>query len=179
MVKRICVFCGSSSGARPAYAEAARDLARSLAARNIGIVYGGSRIGLMGILADEALAAGGEVIGVIPHALVAKEIAHSGLTELYTVGSMHERKALMADLSDAFIAMPGGFGTFDEFCEILTWTQLRLQHGPVGILNVDGYYDLMLQMFDHATAEGFVKPEHRGMVIAEAAPEALLELLLA
>jgi uncharacterized protein (TIGR00730 family) len=178
MVKRVCVFCGSSAGLRPAYAEAAKSLARVLADRNIGLVYGGSRIGLMGILADEALAGGAEVIGVIPRALVAKEIAHSGLTDLRVVDSMHERKALMADLSDGFIAMPGGFGTFDEFCEILTWTQLRLQHGPCGLLNVEGYYDLLLQMFDHATREQFIKPDHRRMLIAETTATALVDRLL-
>jgi len=178
MVKRVCVFCGSSAGRLPAYSEAARSLARVLAERNIGLVYGGSRIGLMGILADEALAAGGEVIGVIPRALVAREIAHSGLTDLRMVDSMHERKALMADLSDAFIALPGGFGTLDEFCEILTWSQLRLQHGPCGILNVEGYYDRLLQMFDHASEEQFIKPEHRRMLIAETTAQRLVERLL-
>ena len=130
MIKRICVFCGSSSGARPAYAAATTSLARHLAGAGIAIVYGGSNIGLMGLLADAALSAGGEVIGVIPRALQSKEIAHTGLSELRVVQSMHERKALMAELSDAFIALPGGFGTFDELCEILTWTQLGLQRGP-------------------------------------------------
>jgi uncharacterized protein (TIGR00730 family) len=178
MIKRICVFCGSSSGIRPSYTEAAKELAVLLASRGIGIVYGGSRIGLMGTLADAALAVGGEVIGVIPRAMVAREIAHTGLTELHTVDSMHERKALMADLSDAFIAMPGGFGTLDEFCEILTWTQLRIQHGPCGILNVDGYYDSLLRMFDHATGECFIRPEHRQMVVSESAAGTLVEKLL-
>ncbi len=177
-IKRVCVFCGSSPGARPAYASAAVALAQSLAARGITIVYGGGNVGLMGILADAARAAGGEVIGVIPRILLAKELAHVGLTDLRVVESMHERKALMADLSDAFIAMPGGYGTFEEFCEILTWTQLGLQRKPCGILNVDGYYDHLLQMFDHAVAEQFVKPVHREMFIADAAPEALLERLL-
>ncbi len=179
MIKRVCVFCGSSSGARPAYASAAVALAQSLVARGITIVYGGGNVGLMGILADTARAAGGEVIGVIPRGLVAKEVAHTELPDLRVVESMHERKALMAELSDAFIAMPGGYGTFEEFCEILTWTQLGLQRKPCGILNVEGYYDHLLHMFDHAVAEQFVKPVHREMFIADAAPEALLEHLLA
>jgi hypothetical protein len=178
MVKRICVFCGSSLGARQAYAAAATSLARHLAGKKIAVVYGGSRVGLMGLLADAALAAGGEVIGVIPRSLVAKEVAHTGLSDLRVVDSMHERKALMADLADAFIALPGGFGTFDEFCEILTWTQLGLQRGPCGLLNVEGYYDLLLQMFDHAQAEQFIKPEHRRMVIADHLPESLVARLL-
>jgi hypothetical protein len=142
------------------------------------MVYGGSRVGLMGLLADEALAAGGEVIGVIPRALVAKEVAHLGLSDLRVVDSMHERKALMAELADAFIALPGGFGTFDEFCEILTWTQLGLQRGPCGLLNVDGYYDHLLAMFDHAEREGFIKTEHRRMVLAEDRAESLVTRLL-
>ena len=178
MVNRICVFCGSNPGARQAYAAAAVEVARHLAGRNIAIVYGGSRVGLMGLLADAALAAGGEVIGVIPRSLVAKEVAHNGLTDLRVVDSMHERKALMADLSDAFIALPGGFGTFDEFCEILTWTQLGLQRGPCGLLNTEGYYDLLLRMFDHAEAEQFIKPQHRRMVIAEERAENLVARLL-
>ncbi len=177
-MKRIGVFCGSSPGVRPAYAEAATALGRHLACKQIGIVYGGSRVGLMGLLADAALAAGGEVIGVIPRAMVPKEIAHTGLRDLRLVDSMHERKALMSNLADAFIALPGGFGTFDELCEILTWTQLGLRKGPCGILNVDGYYDCLLAMFDHATAQGFIKPEHRRMVIAEATPKALVAHLL-
>jgi uncharacterized protein (TIGR00730 family) len=178
MVKRIAIFCGSSLGARPSYAAAAISLARHLAGKNVGVVYGGSRIGLMGVLAEAALAAGGEVIGVIPRSMVAKEIAHTGLSELHVVESMHERKALMADLADAFIAMPGGFGTLDEFCEILTWTQLGLQQGPCGLLNVEGYYDLLLKMFDHAVAEQFVKPRHRERVLAEDSVESLVTRLL-
>jgi uncharacterized protein (TIGR00730 family) len=153
-------------------------LARHLADRKIAIVYGGSRVGLMGVMADAALAAGGEVIGVIPQSLVAKEIAHTGLSDLRIVESMHQRKALMADLSDAFIALPGGFGTLDEFCEILTWTQLGLQKGPCGLLNVEGYYNLLLNMFDHAVAEQFIRPQHRGMVIADEGPEALVTRLM-
>jgi uncharacterized protein (TIGR00730 family) len=175
--KRICVFCGSSTGARRTYAAAAKLLARRLVADNIALVYGGSNVGLMGILADEALAAGGEVIGIIPRTLVDKEIAHGGLTELKIVDSMHQRKALMSELSDAFIAMPGGYGTFEEFCEVLTWTQLGLQSKPCGLLNVDGFYDPLLQLFDHAVTEQFLKPAHRALVLADADPESLLNRL--
>jgi uncharacterized protein (TIGR00730 family) len=178
MVKRICVFCGSSPGARASYAAAARALGQQLANRKIGLVYGGSRVGLMGILADAALHAGGDVIGVIPQTLVAKEVAHTGLADLRVVNSMHERKALMAELSDGFIAMPGGFGTFDELCEILTWMQLGLQRGRCGLLNVDGYFDHLLTMFDHAMQEQFLKPHHRAMLIAGDKPELLIERLV-
>ena len=153
-------------------------MAKYLAAKGIAIVYGGGHVGLMGILADTARAAGGEVIGVIPRGLMAKEVADTQLGDLRIVESMHERKALMADLSDAFIALPGGYGTFEEFCEILTWTQLGLQRKPCGILNVEGYYDPLLQMFDRAVAEQFVKPVHRQMLIADATPESLVERLL-
>src|SRR5579862_1318574 len=166
-----CVFCGSNRGTNPQYAGAAAELARCLASAGIGIVYGGGKVGLMGVLADAALAEGGEVIGVIPTMLVDREIAHQGLTELRIVGSMHERKALMADLSDAFIAMPGGYGTLDEFCEILTWTQLGLQQKPIGILNVDGYFDRLL---DHAVTEQFVKSKHRDMIVTDGDPESLI-----
>ncbi len=179
MLRRICVFCGSSRGARPSYAAAANALAAELAARKISIVYGGSNVGLMRVLADTGLAAGAEVIGVIPRGFVAREVAHRGLSELRVVESMHERKALMAELSDAFIALPGGFGTLEELCEILTWTQLGLQRKPAGLLNVDGYYDDLLRLFDHAVSEQFVKPAHRRMVIAEQRPAALIERLLA
>jgi uncharacterized protein (TIGR00730 family) len=171
---RYCVFCGSNKGVNPTYAARAAELARCLVAKGIGIVYGGGNVGLMGVLADAALAEGGEVIGVIPRMLVEKEIAHRGLSELRIVGSMHERKALMADLSDGFIAMPGGYGTLDEFCEILTWTQLGLQKKPVGILNVDGYFDRLLALFDHAVTEQFVKPMHRDMIVTDAAPQSLI-----
>ncbi len=178
MRKRFCVFCGSSSGADPAYALAAASLATHLVARNIPIVYGGSKSGLMGILADTALAAGGEVIGVIPRALVEKEVAHMRLTDLRVVDSMHRRKALMAELSDGFIALPGGYGTLDEFCEILTWTQLGLERKPCGILNVRDYYDRLLQLFDHAVTERFLKPAHRDMVISDTAPDSLIDRML-
>jgi hypothetical protein len=179
MPKRFCVYCGSNSGARPGYGEATTALARALVAHGIGIVYGGGNVGLMGTLADTALAAGGEVVGVIPEFLVAKEVAHAGLTEMRIVGSMQERKALMAELSDAFIALPGGLGTFDEFCETLTWTQLGLHQKPTAILNVEGYYDPLLAMFRHAEQERFIKPQHAKMIIVETNPEALVEKLLA
>lgn len=178
MTKRICVFCGSSPGARPSYAAAAISLARCLATHKIGIVYGGGNVGLMGTLADAALQTGGEVIGVIPRSLGRKEFAHTGLSDLHVVDSMHERKALMAELSDAFIALPGGYGTFEEFCEVLTWTQLGLHRKPCGVLNVEGYYDHLLKLFDHAAAERFLKPEHREMVLSAASPELLVKSLL-
>jgi uncharacterized protein (TIGR00730 family) len=178
MAQRICVFCGSSPGAREEYVEAARDIAKILVARRIGVVYGGGNTGLMAAVANTAMAAGGEVIGVIPRAMVEKERANRGLTELRIVSSMHERKALMSELSDAFIALPGGYGTFEEFCEVLTWTQLGFQRKPCGILNVAGYYDRLLDLFDHAVAEGFVKPPHRELVIADDDPESLLDRML-
>jgi uncharacterized protein (TIGR00730 family) len=178
-MKRICVFCGSNPGFRPVYAQAAAELARLLVKLGIGIVYGGGNIGLMGVLADTATAEGGEVIGVIPRALFAKEVGHSGIADLRIVGSMHERKALMAELADGFIAMPGGWGTFDEFCEILTWAQLGLHRKPCGILNTDGYYDPLLAMFDHCVAEGFLKPEYRPMVLAASGPAGLIEKMRA
>jgi uncharacterized protein (TIGR00730 family) len=178
MAKRICVFCGSSPGARECYAAAAISLARHLAANSIGIVYGGGKVGLMGALADAALDAGGDVIGVIPQSLVEKELSHARISDMRVVGSMHERKALMAELSDAFIALPGGYGTFEEFCEVLTWTQLGLHRKPCGILNVEGYYDQLLGLFDHAVAEQFLKPVHRHMVISDSSPESLVKSLL-
>ncbi len=178
MAKRICVFCGSSPGARPGYAAAATSLARHLAANKIGLVYGGGKVGLMGTLADAALEAGGDIIGVIPQSLVDKELSHPRLTDLRVVGSMHERKALMAELSDAFIALPGGYGTFEEFCEVLTWTQLGLHRKPCGILNVEGYYDRLLALFDHALAEQFLKPVHREMVLSGSSPAWLVARLL-
>jgi len=173
-MKRVCVFCGSNAGVRAAYAEAARALARHLVKLGMGIVYGGGNVGLMGIVAETAMREGGKVIGVIPQALFEKEVGHRGITELRIVGSMHERKALMADLADGFIAMPGGWGTFDEFCEILTWAQLGLHRKPCGVLNVEGYYDTLLAMFDHSVAEGFLKAEYRPMVLASSEPEDLV-----
>jgi hypothetical protein len=172
---RICVFCGSNSGTNPVYREAAAALGRLLADRKIELVYGGGNIGLMGVLADAALAAGGRVIGVIPDSLIAKEVGHAGLTELRIVRSMHERKALMADLSDGFIAMPGGFGTVEEFCEIVTWSQLGIHAKPCGVLNVDCYYDPLLRLFDHAVHEGFLRAENRRLVLEDRDVAGLLE----
>src|SRR6202142_2067329 len=173
-MKRICVFCGSSQGSRPEYRAAAEEMGAELVRRNIGLVYGGGNVGLMGIIADAVLKAGGEAQGVIPEHLLALEVGHNGLTRLHVVRSMHERKALMADLSDAFIAMPGGFGTLEEFCEVVTWSQLGLHAKPCGILNVLGYYSRLLGMFDHAVEERFLKPENRALVLArESAPELL------
>jgi uncharacterized protein (TIGR00730 family) len=177
-MQRICVFCGSSVGARTAYADAAGYLGTLLAKRGIRLVYGGGKLGLMGIVADAALAAGGEVIGVIPQAMVQQERAHTGLTELRVVASMHERKAAMSDLADAFIALPGGFGTFEEFCEVLTWTQLGLQRKACGILNVCGYFDHLLGLFDQAVAERFLRPEHRALVLADQHADLLVDRLL-
>ncbi len=177
-MSRICVFCGSSVGARSEYAETAGVLGTLLAKRGIGLVYGGGRLGLMGVLADAALSVGGEVIGVIPQAMVQQERAHTGLTELRVVTSMHERKATMSELADAFIAMPGGFGTLEEFCEVLTWTQLGLQRKACGILNVCGYFDYLLKLFDQAVEERFLRPEHRGLVVADQDATSLVDRLL-
>jgi len=174
-MERVCVFAGSSPGARPEYAAAARELGRELAARGIGLVYGGGNVGLMGALADAVMADGGEVIGVIPDFLLAKEVAHESLVELRVVGSMHERKALMAELAQGFIALPGGMGTFEELLEIMTWAQLGLHRWPCGVINVCGYYDALLAMMDHAVAQRFVKPVHRDVLLCEATPVALLD----
>jgi hypothetical protein len=176
-MRRVCVFCGSSPGVRPAYADAARALARTLVARRLGLVYGGGNVGLMGVVADAVLAAGGEVVGVIPHALMAREIGHTGVTTMHVVDSMHERKALMAAEADAFVALPGGVGTFEELFEAITWTQLGLHAKPCGLLNVGGFYDGLLGFLDHAWAEGFIKPETRAIVKASDDPAALLDLL--
>ncbi len=178
MIRRICVFCGSSRGKRPVYRDAARAFGGLLAQQKIGLVYGGGRVGLMGELANAVLERGGEAIGVIPRALVEKEVGHLGLTELRIVGSMHERKAVMAELSDAFVALPGGYGTLDEFCEVLTWGQLGLHQKPCGLLNVDGYFDDLLALFKHAVGEGFLHPIHSTLVLAETDPEKLLGLVL-
>jgi len=174
-VRRICVYAGSNPGRDPAYARAATELATLLAERGTGIVYGGGRVGLMGILADGALAAGGEVIGVIPRALVDREIGHGGLTELRVVGSMHERKALMAELADAFVALPGGAGTLEELIEVYTWSQLGLHRKPMGVLNVGGYYDGLAALLDHAVREGFLREAHRAALHLAATPAELLE----
>jgi uncharacterized protein (TIGR00730 family) len=176
-MRRVCVFCGSSVGASHSYAKAAEQMGRVLALGKIGLVYGGGRVGLMGLVADSVLASGGEVIGVIPRALAEREIEHRGLTELRVVSSMHERKALMGELSDAFVALPGGFGTFEEFCEVITWAQLGLHRKPCGILNVEGYYDAFLSMFDRGVTDGFISPQFRNLVLEETDPGRLLERL--
>jgi uncharacterized protein (TIGR00730 family) len=176
-MKSVCVYCGSSSGSLPTYAEAARALGTLLAQRGLTLVYGGGRLGLMGIVADAALAAGGEVIGIIPQALAKKEVAHFGLKDLRIVNSMHERKALMVELSDAFIAMPGGFGTLEELSEVLSWAQLGLHRKPVGVLNVASFYDSLLTFFDHTVEREFVRDVHRQSVLAETDPARLLDLL--
>ena len=177
MLQRVCVFCGSSAGTRPVYEQAAQSIGQSLAQRGIGLVYGGGKVGLMGIVADACLREGGRVVGVMPRALVEKEIAHRGLTELHVVESMHARKALMADLADAFIALPGGYGTWEEFCEVLTWSQLGLHRKACAVLNVNGYYDPLLAMADRALAEGFVRQEHREILLADTDPVRLLDRL--
>ncbi len=176
-MKRVCVFCGSNAGIRPEYGIAAHGLATVLARRGLGLVYGGGKVGLMGLLADSMLEVGGEVIGVIPQSLVAKEVAHHGVSELRVVDTMHQRKALMNELSDAFIALPGGFGTLDEFFEILTWSQLGIHGKPSGLLNVSGYFDSLLAMLDHAVAERFLRPAHRDLVIADSDADSLLQRL--
>ncbi len=176
-IKRLCVCCGSNLGLRDVYREQAQQLGMELARRGMSLVYGGGRVGLMGVMADAALAGGAHVIGVIPDHLVVKEVQHRGLSELRVVGTMHERKALMADLADGFVAMPGGFGTYDEFCEVMTWAQLGLHTKPCGILNVAGYYTPLLGMFDRATEEGFIRRDHRDMLIVEEEPARLLDRL--
>jgi uncharacterized protein (TIGR00730 family) len=174
-VRRLCVFSGSSPGAHPDYADAAVELGRALGESGIGLVYGGAHVGLMGVLADAALAAGADVVGVIPHALVEREIAHTGLTELRVVGSMHERKALMADLADGFVALPGGMGTLEELFEVYTWTQLGLHSKPLGLLDVRGYYEQLAAFLDHAVQERFLTAEHREMLVVERSAGALIE----
>ena len=178
-MERISVFCGSAKGKDPAFALAAAALGKELAARKITLVYGGGNIGLMGIIADAVLAHQGQVIGVIPGFMMAKEIDHPGLTELRIVSSMHERKATMAELSDGFIALPGGFGTLEEFCEILSWAQLGLHCKPFGILSTAGYYQHFLAFLDHAVGEGLLKSKHRALVIEAQEPIALVEKMLA
>lgn len=178
-MRRVCVFCGSNNGVRPEYAAAARRFGAALAARGLGLVYGGGHVGLMGIVADAVLAGGGEVTGVIPHALVAKELAHGRLTALHVTETMHQRKARMADLADGFAALPGGFGTADELFEVLTWAQLGLHARPVGLLNVAGFFDPLLAWLDHTVREGFVRPENRRLLVEATEAEALLGALLA
>jgi len=176
-MKRICVFCGSNQGARPEYRRAAIELAEELAARRIGLVYGGASVGLMGIIADRMLSCGGEVVGVIPRMLVDKEVAHRKLTELHEVNSMHERKALMAELVDGFATLPGGFGTLEEFTEVVSWRLLGLHQKPCGLLNVGGYFDGVLQFLDYAVAQQFIKPRHRANILVEQYPAQLVERL--
>jgi uncharacterized protein (TIGR00730 family) len=177
ILHRAFIFCVSSVGTQPVYEQAAQSIGRSLSQRGIVLVYGGGKVGLMGVVADACLREGGRVVGVMPRALVEKEIAHRGLTELHVVASMHERKALMADLADAFIALPGGYGTWEEFCEVLTWSQLGLHRKACAVLNVNGYYDPLLAMADRALAEGFVRQEHREILLADADPVRLLDRL--
>jgi uncharacterized protein (TIGR00730 family) len=178
-VKRVCVYAGSNEGARLEYTTAAERLARTLVARGIEVVYGGGDVGLMKVVADAALADGGRVIGVIPEALIAREVGHGALSELHVVGSMHERKATMADLSDAFVALPGGFGTIEELVEMATWGQLGLHAKPFGLLDAAGYYAQLVAFFDHAVAEGFVRPQHRDMLLVSEEPEELLDAFAA
>jgi uncharacterized protein (TIGR00730 family) len=178
-MKRICVFCGSSPGRSKSYAAAASALGRLLASRGIGLVYGGASVGLMGTLANAVLEAGGDVIGVIPQSLVKYEVAHRGLPDLRVVATMHERKAMMAELADGFIALPGGNGTLDEFFEVLTWAQLGEHSKPCGLLDIEGYYSHLLAFLDHAVDERFLRPEHRTMLIVESTPDAILDRLAA
>ena len=174
-MKRVCVYCGSSAGRLPRYREAARALGHEIAARGLGLVYGGAGIGVMGAVADAVLSRGGEVIGVIPHNLATKEVAHAGLSELLVVASMHERKARKEGLSDGFISLPGGWGTFEEIFEMLTWAQLGMHQKPCGLLNVAGYYDPLFTFLEHAVAENFVRTEHQPMMIMEQDPVSLLD----
>jgi len=172
---RICVFTGSKTGKRSEYRAAARQAARQLVERGYGLVYGGGNVGLMGVIADAALERGGHVTGVIPDALVSQEVAHRGLSELRVVQSMHERKAVMADLSDGFIAMPGGIGTMEEFFEVLSWAQLGLHNKPCGLLNIGGYYDHLIRFMNHAVDQEFLKPKHRALLLVEEEPDRLLD----
>jgi uncharacterized protein (TIGR00730 family) len=177
-MKSIAIFCGAKSGNNPVYAEAAQALGALFAQQNIRLVFGGGKVGLMGVIADAVLAGGGEAIGVIPQSLMDMEVAHRGLTQLHVVQTMHERKALMAAESDAFIAMPGGFGTFDEFCEIVTWNQINIIRKPFALFNVNGYFNPFLQMLDHSVTEGFLGADQRGNVlVGEQGPELLRQVL--
>ena len=177
-MKQVAIFCGSYPGAKPIYMVTAHQMGMGLAQRGLGLVYGGGRVGLMGAVADGTLARDGKVTGVIPQSLVDRELAHSGLSEMHVVTSMHERKAMMAELADAFIAMPGGFGTLDELFEIITWAQLGFHHKPIALLNIDGYFDPLLVFIEHMATEGFIKPEHRGAVLVKNEVDALLDALL-
>lgn len=176
-MESVCVFCGSSTGNSPAFAEAARRLGAEVARRNMRLIYGGGKVGLMGILADAALENSGEVVGVMPEDLFGEEIGHTGLTDLKIVGSMHERKKRMADLSDGFMALPGGYGTFEEFLEVLSWSQLSIHEKPCALLNVEGFFDPLLELFDGATSKGFVHHDHRKLVLSEKEPNFLLDAM--
>ena len=178
-IRAVAVYCGSSLGASPEYARAAQDMGTELASRGLTTIYGGGDVGLMGVLADAALAKGGRVVGVIPKALVDLEVAHAGLTELVVVDSMHARKAVIAERADAFVALPGGLGTLDEFCEALTWSQLGIHRNPMGLLNSGEFYDPFIDLMDRMTAEGFIRPGHRSNALAKATPSALLDALAA
>jgi len=177
LLQRLCVFCGSSIGRRDAFQQAARELGRLLAAHGIELIYGGGNCGLMGVLADEVLKSGGRVTGVIPEGLLAKELGHLQLTKLHIVAGMHERKALMSSLADGFIALPGGFGTFEELFEVITWGQLGLQQKPIGLVNVEGFFDPVLELMHHAIREGFVRPEHCQLLVSSASPKELLQMI--
>jgi uncharacterized protein (TIGR00730 family) len=176
-MRSVCVFCGSNPGAQTVYREIASLLGREVALRGLRLIYGGGNVGLMGALADAALEVGGEVVGVIQRSLLDKEIAHRGVSELIVVGTMHDRKARMAEMSDAFVAMPGGFGTFEEFCEVLTLTQLGVHTKPCGVLNVEGFYDPLLSLFDRAVADRFLRPEHRALVLTAESASRVLDRL--
>ncbi|WP_198119198.1 TIGR00730 family Rossman fold protein [Massilia rhizosphaerae] len=176
-MKSIAVYCGASLGADPAYADAARDLARALVEHNIGLVYGGGKVGLMGVIADEVLRLGGDATGVIPKHLVEREVGHAGLTRLFVVKDMHERKAMMSDLADGFIAMPGGMGTLEELFEMVTWAQLGIHAKPIGLFNVNGFYDGLAAFIDHLVAAGFVRPAHAELMMRDADPDALIRRL--
>lgn len=177
-MKRVCVFCGSSTGTRPVFREAAHRMGVAITRRGLGLVYGGGGIGLMQELADAVLAQRGEIIGVIPKGLMTKEIAYDRVTDMRVVDSMHERKAVMAELADGFLALPGGYGTLEEFCEVLTWGQLGLHRKPCGLLNVDGYFDRLLAQLDHFVAEGFLSRTNRALVLTEAEPDGLLDAMM-
>ena len=176
-MKRVCVFCGSSDGTKPRYKNIAKEVGEELVRRQIGLVYGGGNIGLMSVVAETVLAGNGEVQGVIPDFMVEKELARQDLTDLHVVGSMHERKALMADLSDGFIALPGGYGTLEEFCEMITWRQLRIHQKPCGLLNTDGFFDSLISFVDHQVQEGFVTQDNRSLIHTSNTPADLLDLL--
>lgn len=178
-MQRICVYAGSNVGVRQEYQEAARALGQELVARSLGLVYGGGHVGLMGVLADTVLAGGGEVIGVMPAALFPKEVAYRNVTQFYEVGSMHERKAMMAELADGFIALPGGFGTYDELFEMITWSQIGLHSKPVGLLNVAGFFEPLLALVRHSSNEGFISPTHVNLILQKETPAALLDTFAA